>query len=106
MSNAGAAVAALRMRAERQLLDALRSKNAHSAAFATALDLTGGMEFSVLRSLQKKGAIVESEPGRYWLDEPVYAALKKRRQTMMLAVAGFFFGVMMVIAAVGLINGR
>ncbi len=83
MSNAGAVVAVLRLRKEREIVAALRERAAVSEKAAATLTPTGGMKQSALRSLVGNGAVRETGAGAYYLDEAAYAAMRSKRRVRM-----------------------
>ena len=80
MSNAGAVVAVLRLRKEREIVAALRDRAAVSEKAAATLTPSGGIKGSVLRSLVRNGAVRETGAGAFYLDEAAYAAMRSRRR--------------------------
>jgi len=88
MSNtAGAVIAAKRMQAERQMIEALKSAEAFSADKAIPLAPDKNLARLALRGLLRQNAIRQAQPGFYYLDEPVYAAVRKSRQRLLIGVA-------------------
>ena len=87
MSTTGAVVAAMRQRAERQMIEALRAARAFDPDHAISLAPDRNMGRLALRGLLRQNAIRQPAPGLYWLDEPVYAAVRESRRRMMVAVA-------------------
>lgn len=63
--------------AEKRLLDQLRTAGATDPRGAVVLQIQDEMSAGQLRTMIRKGLVVESEPGRYYLDE---AALAQRGQ--------------------------
>jgi acetylornithine deacetylase/succinyl-diaminopimelate desuccinylase-like protein len=101
MSNtAGAVVAAKRMQAERRMIEALRAAQAFGPDSAIPLAPERNLGRLALRGLLRQGAIRQAASGLYYLDEPVYAAVRKSRQRLLigLAVIAVVFGVALLIA--------
>ncbi len=101
MSNsAGAVIAAQKMRAERRMIEALREAQAFSPDRAIPLAPERNLSRLALRGLMRQNAIRQATPGTYYLDEPVYAAVRKHRQRMVIGVAviAVVFGVALAIA--------
>jgi hypothetical protein len=80
MSNAGAALIAVRMRRERQIVAALREHAALSPTTATPLIRPDGLGRAALRSLIRNGAVTEVGAGSYYLDGAAYDAMRSRRR--------------------------
>jgi hypothetical protein len=83
-----AIVAAAGRRAERRLVERLRQAGATSAKAAASLPSSelSRLESSRLARLQTRGAIVEPQPGRFYLDEPQYEAYRRGRQVRGIAI--------------------
>ena len=88
------------LRAERRLLRTLRRHDATDPT--TAIDVSSRSPFVRLRlrRLLSAGALVETAPGRYYLDSSGFSAYRRRRQrralviiAAMLALAFLVFGV-------------
>lgn len=87
MSNtAGAVVAAKRMQAERRMIEALRAAEAFCADKAIPLAPDKNLARLALRGLLRQNAVRQAQAGFYYLDEPVYAAIRKSRQRMLIGV--------------------
>jgi len=97
MTNTGAIVAAMKLRKERHLVGLLRDRNALSAATAIEIDQQAGLANAAFRSLLRNGAIVQSQPDRYWLDEAAYRNMRSKRQILMCVVVIAAFA---IVAAV------
>ncbi|WP_426050510.1 M20/M25/M40 family metallo-hydrolase [Brevundimonas sp. SL161] len=101
MSNtAGAVIAAQRMRAERRMIEALRAAEAFSPDRAIPLAPDRNLARLALRGLLRQNAIRQARAGLYYLDEPVYAAVRKSRQRLLIGVGviAVVFGVALAIA--------
>ncbi|WP_298162576.1 M20/M25/M40 family metallo-hydrolase [Brevundimonas sp.] len=102
MSNsAGAVIAAQRMRAERQMIEALKAAEAFSPEKAIPLAPDRNLARLALRGLLRQNAIRQARAGFYYLDEPVYAAVRKSRRRLLIGVAviAVVFGVAVAIAS-------
>ena len=75
-----AAIAAAVRRAERKLIEHLRGAGALDPARTSPLPQLRRIEETRLRRLMGSGAIRETEPGRYYLDEAAYTAYRGRRK--------------------------
>lgn len=103
MSNtAGAVVAAKRMQAERQMIEALRAAEAFGPDKAIPLMPEKNLGKLALRGLLRQNAVRQARTGFYYLDEPVYAGIKKTRQRLLIGVAviAVVFGGALMIATV------
>ena len=88
MSNtAGAVVAAKRMQAERQMIEALRAAEAFSPDKAIPLAPDRNLARLALRGLLRQNAVRQAKTGFYYLDEPAYAGIRKTRQRLLIGVA-------------------
>jgi hypothetical protein len=89
------AVAAVIIRREQELVDLFRSAGATSPATAKSLGEVGVEQAWPLSRLRRRAIVRESAPGRYYLDEEVWTAIRGIRQRMVLllltvvAVTGF-----------------
>ena len=99
-NSAGAVIAAQRMQAERRMIEALRSAEAFSPDKAIPLAPDRNLAKLALRGLLRQNAVRQAQPGFYYLDEPVYAAIRKSRQRMLIGVGVItvVFGVAIAIA--------
>lgn len=86
MSNAGGAIVAIRMRRERQIAATLRERAALSPTTATALGASDGFGRGALRSLLRKGAVKETAPGSYFLDEAAYETMRSDRRLKLVVI--------------------
>ena len=101
MSNTtGAVVAAKRMQAERQMIEALEAAEAFSADKAIPLAPDKNLAKLALRGLLRQNAVRQAQPGFYYLDQTVYAAVRKSRQRLLIGVGviALVFGVALAIA--------
>ncbi|CAL1692912.1 Succinyl-diaminopimelate desuccinylase [Brevundimonas subvibrioides] len=100
MSSTGAVVAALRMSAERRMVEALRAARAFGPDQAIPVVPDRNMGRLALRGLLRQKAVRQTAPGLYWLDEPTYAAVSKSRRRLAIGVAvvAVIFGAAIAIA--------
>lgn len=88
MSNTtGAVVAAKRMQAERQMIEALRAAEAFSPDKAIPLAPDKNLARLALRGLLRQNAVRQAQAGFYYLDETTYGAVRKTRQRTLIGVA-------------------
>lgn len=80
MSNAGAAIVAIRMRKERQIVAALRERGALSPSSAIPLGVSKGVGGGALRSLIRNGAVVEAGTAAYYLNPDAYEKMRSQRR--------------------------
>lgn len=89
------AIAAVILRKERELVDLFREAGAISPTTAKSLDEVGVDQAWPLGRLRRRAIVREVSPGRYYLDEEVWTAVRgMRRRTVfsilaMAAVIGF-----------------
>ena len=97
---APAIAAILRLR-ENEVVDDFRAAGATSPATAQSYDSLGIGETLAIRRLHNRAVIREASPGMYYLDEEVWAAVRRTRRrlaTVMmsilaLVVLGFLLGI-------------
>ena len=82
------------------MIEALRAAEAFSPDKAIPLAPDKNLARLALRGLLRQNAIRQAQAGFYYLDEPVYAAVRKSRQRMAIGVAVIVvvFGVAIAIA--------
>ncbi len=99
-NSASAVIAAHKMRAERRMIEALRDAQAFAPDRAIPLAPERNLDRLALRGLLRQNAIRQATTGTYYLDEPVYAAVRKNRQRMLIGVGviAVVFGVAIAIA--------
>ena len=88
--------------AERRILARFRDAGATDAAHAIASPAERKFEEKRLAHLVKRGAIIESAPGMYYLDEPAYArhaSARRRSALMVLSIALVVLAVLLAVAA-------
>ena len=81
-------IAAVILRKERELVDLFRSAGATSPATAKSLYDVGVAEAWPLSRLRKRAIVREASPGRYYLDEEVWAAMRGMRQRIIFMLLG------------------
>jgi len=85
----GAAVAAVIAAKERAIVEAFRDAGATALVTAVPVDQVGVTEDVGFRRLRRHEVIRESVPGRYYLDEHVWTAVRRTRRrllTVLLAI--------------------
>jgi hypothetical protein len=86
----GASVAAaVIIRKERELVEHFRDAGALSASTASSSSDLGVHERFAWIRLVERGVIREASPGRYYLDEPTWVALRQRRRTLAVVLTIF-----------------
>jgi hypothetical protein len=93
----GAAVAAIIVAKEREIVEAFRDVGATTVATALPLDEVGVDENVGFRRLRMHEVVRESAPGRYYLDEGVWTAVQRTRRRVGLTLAAIA-----VILAIGI----
>src|SRR3954470_12730255 len=89
------AVAAVIIRKERELVDLFRAAGATSPSTARTLDEVGVEQAWPLSRLRRRAVVREASPGRYYLDEEVWTAVRGMRQRAVavilavVAITGF-----------------
>jgi|SRR5438270_12854424 len=76
------AVAAILRRREQEVVDDFRKAGAISPVTAQSYDAIGLGESLAIRRLQNRAVIREAEPGRWYLDEEVWEALRRTRRRL------------------------
>ncbi|MFL5497542.1 MAG: hypothetical protein ACJ8AB_02770 [Gemmatimonadaceae bacterium] len=83
------AIAAILARREREVVDAFRAAGATSPATAQPFTAIGLGESIAMKRLRNRAVIREAAPSIYYLDEEVWAAVRRTRRrlaTVMLSV--------------------
>ena len=93
----GAAVAAIVMRREREIVDAMRAVGATSASSARTLDEAGINENVGFSRLRSGEVLRDAGGGRYYLDELGWTALRRTRRRVA--------AILLVIIAFALASG-
>ena len=95
----GAAVIAIMRRREREVVDDFRAAGATSPATAQSYTAIGLGESLAMKRLRNRAIIREAVPGTFYLDEEVWAAVRRTRQriatVLLLIVALLLIGSLM-----------
>jgi hypothetical protein len=95
----GAAVIAIMRRREREVVDDFRAAGATSPATAQSYTAIGLGESLAMKRLRNRAIIREAVPGTFYLDEEVWAAVRRARQriatVLLLIVALLLVGSLM-----------
>lgn len=83
MTNTGSIVAAVKLRSERQIVQALREVNATTPTSARPVSVNRPLGQAALRSLTRSGAVKQSSRSAYYLDEEAYDRMRRKRRTLM-----------------------
>jgi hypothetical protein len=94
------AIAAVIRRREREVVDDFRRGGATSPTTARSLADLGLSDSWPVHRLQKRAVIREPEPGIMYLDEEVWAAVRRMRRRV-----GLIFGTIFVLLAIGIAIG-
>ena len=89
-----AAVAAIMRRREREVVDDFRAASALSPSTAQSYTAIGLGHSLALKRLHNRAVIREATPGVYYLDEEVWAAVRRTRRriaTVLIAVLVLLF---------------
>jgi len=93
----GAAVAAILIRREKEVVDDFRAAGATSRESAKSYTAIGLGESLGLKRLRDRAVIREAAPGTYYLDEEVWTAVRRTRRRVatvfLLILALFLLGV-------------
>jgi len=93
----GAAVAAILIRREKEVVDDFRAAGAISRESAQSYTAIGLGESLGLKRLRERAVIREAAPGTYYLDEEVWTAVRRTRRRVatvfLLILALFLLGV-------------
>jgi hypothetical protein len=87
------AIAAVIRRREREVVDDFRRAGATSPTTAKSLAEVGLEESWPVRRLQRRAVIREPQPGIFYLDEEVWAAVRRTRRRVALV----FLAVLLII---------
>ena len=95
------AIAAVMRRREQEVVDDFRAAGATSPKQAQSYTALGFGESLALRRLHNRAVIREAAPGMFYLDEEVWAAVRRTRRRiaavlilmMLLVLAGILFGI-------------
>ena len=94
------AIAAVIRRKEREVVDDFRRAGATSPTTAKSLQDIGLSDSWPVRRLQRRAVIREPEPGVMYLDEEVWAAVRRTRRRVALTV-----GSALILLAIGIAFG-
>ena len=82
------AIAAVIVKKERELVDLFREAGATTPAAAKTLEEVGVHQAWPLSRLRRRAVVREAVPGRYYLDEEVWTAMRGMRRRIILVVLG------------------
>jgi len=82
---AAAAIAILR-RKEREVVDDFRAAGALSPSTAQSFSAIGLGDSPAIKRLHSRAVIREASPGLYYLDEEVWAAVRRSRQRLAVVI--------------------
>lgn len=82
------AIAAVINRKEKEVVELFREVGATSPAAAKSLTDIGVEQAWPLSRLRRRAIVREAAPGKYYLDEEVWTAMRGMRQRMVLVVVG------------------
>jgi hypothetical protein len=91
----GAAVAAMVAKREREVVEDFRNAGATSPEKAQPYTATGYGASLAMRRLHRQAVIREAAPGRYYLDEEVWAAVRKTRMRIVMVLV-LILGIVLV----------
>ncbi|MFL5488709.1 MAG: hypothetical protein ACJ8AJ_09525 [Gemmatimonadaceae bacterium] len=94
------AIAAIMRRREREIVDDFRAAGATSTAAAQSYTAVGLGESMALKRLRNRAVIREASPGKYYLDEEVWAAVRRLRQRMATVIVS-----LLVLVMIGVLLG-
>jgi len=94
------AIAAVIRRREREVVDDFRRTGATSPTTAKSLQDIGLSDSWPVRRLQRRAVIREPEPGIMYLDEEVWAAVRRTRHRVAL-----LFGSVLILLLIGIALG-
>ena len=81
------AIAAIMRLREREVVEDFRAANATSRERAQSYTAVGVGETLALKRLRNRAVIREAAPGTYYLDEEVWAAVRRTRQRLAVVFA-------------------
>ena len=82
------AIAAVIVRKEREVVDLFRDVGATSPGASRSFDEIGVEQAWPLSRLRRRAVIREAAPGKYYLDEEVWTAVRGMRRRMVLVILG------------------
>lgn len=89
----GATVAAVIAAKERAIVEAFRDAGATALVTAVPLEQLGVEENVGFRRLRRHEVIREAVPGRYYLDEDVWTAVRRTRLRLVMVLLGIVLGI-------------
>jgi hypothetical protein len=95
-----AAVAAIMRRREMEVVDDFRATGALSPSTAQSYTAIGLGESLALRRLRDRAVIREAAPGAYYLDEEVWAAVRRTRRRIATVILSI-----LVVVLLGILLG-
>lgn len=98
-----AAAAAILRRREQQVIDDFRAAGATSPERAQSYTAIGLGDSLAIRRLRTRAVIREAAPGTYYLDEEVWAALRRTRQRLVITMLSII-AVLAIAALLGMIK--
>jgi hypothetical protein len=96
-------IAAVMRRKEQEVIDDFRAAGATSPERAQSYTAIGVGESLAVKRLHSRAVIRETAPGVYYLDEEVWAAVRRTRQRLMLTII-LILAVFLVGVLVGIIK--
>lgn len=93
-----AAAVAIMVRREREVVEAYRRARAITVATAVSPAELGLEDGTTIRRLRRRAILRETEPGRYYLDEPSWEALRGIRHRLAAVI-------LIIVALLGLVLG-
>jgi hypothetical protein len=99
---AAAAIAIMRMK-EREVVDDFRAANALTPETAQSYAVMGFGEGRALKRLHDSAVIREAAPGKYYLDEDVWIAVRRNRRRRALMI-GLVLAIVVLGFAVGFLK--
>jgi hypothetical protein len=98
-----AAAAAILRRREQQVIDDFRAASATSPDRAQSYTAIGLGDSLAIRRLRNRAVIREAAPGTYYLDEEVWAAVRRTRQRLVITMLSII-AVLAIAALLGVIK--
>ncbi|HEX6628010.1 MAG TPA: hypothetical protein VF105_08655 [Gemmatimonadaceae bacterium] len=98
-----AAAAAILRRREQQVIDDFRAAGATSPERAQSYTAIGLGDSLAIRRLRNRAVIREAAPGTYYLDEEVWAAVRRTRQRLVIMMLSII-AILAIAALLGVIK--
>ncbi|MGH7647564.1 MAG: hypothetical protein ACREND_05570 [Gemmatimonadaceae bacterium] len=89
-------VAAIILHKEKIAVEAFRRADAVSPDHAISLAEVGASEGLAFRKLRARAVLRETTPGRYYLDEPTWAAMRRLRHRLAIAAIAILLGLVFI----------